>query len=65
MKRTATLATMAFLLSTVFAFAQAPANSDQPATASTKTTTKTTKKHTKGNKTAAKKTTAAAPAAQK
>ncbi|MGO9241154.1 MAG: hypothetical protein ACLQBJ_10120 [Bryobacteraceae bacterium] len=71
MKRTATLATMAFLLSTVFAFAQAPANSDQPATASNKTTTKTTKKVTKGQKktavkkTAAKKTTAAAPAAQK
>ena len=71
MKKLATLTTMAFLLSTVFAFAQAPVSQDQPATAPTKTTTKSTKKTTKGQKktavkkTVAKKTTATAPAAQK
>lgn len=62
MKKLATLTTMAFLLSTVFAFAQAPANPDQPAA----TTTKTTKKQPKGQKKSnAKKTTTTAPAAEK
>jgi ABC-type transporter MlaC component len=66
MKKLVTLTTMTFLLSAVFAFAQAPANPDQPATAPAKTATKSTKKTTKGHKkTAVKKTTATAPAAQK
>jgi hypothetical protein len=62
MKKLATLTTMAFLLSTVFAFAQAPANQDKPAAS----TTKTTKKQPKGQKkSSAKKTTTTAPAAEK
>ena len=63
MKKIATLTTMAFVLSTVFAFAKAPASQDQPAptTKSTKSAKKTHKK------TSNKKTTTGttAPAAVK
>ena len=67
MKKLATLTTMAFLLSTVFAFAQTPANQETPAPAPTKSTTKNTKKNQKtAKKTSGKKTTTTtAPAVQK
>ena len=62
MKQLASLTTMAFLLGTAFAFAQAPATPDQP----TPAPTKTTKKHQKTTKKpGGKKTTTTAPAAQK
>jgi hypothetical protein len=65
MKKLATLTTMTFLLGTVLAFAQAPANQETPAPAAAKTTAKTTKKHQKTTKKpSGKKTTTTAPAAQ-
>ena len=66
MKKLASLTTMAFLLGTVFAFAQAPAAPDQPAPAPTKTTAKkTTKRQKTTKKPSGKKTTTTAPAVQK
>ena len=62
MKKIATLTTMAFVLSTVFAFAGVPASQDQPAPA-TKTTKSTKKNHKKTNKKSTSNTTA--PAAVK